>query len=97
MTLLTENGAQFAEVTIRDVGDHQGPWPREGEWFSLLVMIDIFSRYVVGWALVRSANAEIARTFIAAVLRREGIAPGQAAVHADRGTEMASKPAGCAC
>ncbi len=55
-------------------------------------MIDIFSRYVVGWALVRSANAEIARTFIAAVLRREGIAPGQAVVHADRGTEMTSKP-----
>jgi putative transposase len=66
--------------------------PEKGIWFSLLVMMDIFSRYVVGWALVASANAEIAKTFIAAVLRREGVAPGQAVVHADRGTEMTAAP-----
>ena len=55
-------------------------------------MIDIFSRYVVGWMLVASANAEIAKTFIASVLRREGIKPGQTVVHADRGTEMTAYP-----
>lgn len=66
--------------------------PEKGIWFSLLVMMDIFSRYVVGWALVASANAEIAKTFIAAVLGREGVVPGQAVVHADRGTEMTAAP-----
>ncbi|MDQ2857858.1 MAG: DDE-type integrase/transposase/recombinase [Candidatus Eremiobacteraeota bacterium] len=66
--------------------------PQTGIWFSLLVMIDIFSRYVVGWMLVRRSNAQIAKEFIAAVLQREAIAPAQAVVHADRGTEMTAQP-----
>jgi len=52
--------------------------PQKGVWFSLLVMIDIFSRYVVGWMLVRRSNAAVAEHFIAQVLKREKIAPGQA-------------------
>ncbi len=55
-------------------------------------MIDIFSRYVVGWMLVRRSNAEVAKHFIGAILARENIAPGQAVVHADRGTEMTAQP-----
>lgn len=66
--------------------------PNKGEWFSLLVMIDIFSRFVVGWMLVRRANAELAKHFIEQTLQREGIEPGQAVVHADRGAEMTAKP-----
>ncbi len=66
--------------------------PEKGVWYSLLVMIDMYSRFVVGWKLVVSANAEIAKSFIAFVLRREGVMPGQAVVHADRGTEMTSQP-----
>ena len=66
--------------------------PQKGIWFSLLVMIDMFSRYVVGWMLVRSANAEIAKHFIGSILRREGVEPGQTVVHADRGTEMTAQP-----
>jgi len=66
--------------------------PQKGVWFSLLVMIDIFSRYVVGWMLVRRSNAAVAEYFIAQVLKRENIAPGQAVVHADRGTEMTAQP-----
>jgi putative transposase len=66
--------------------------PHAGEWFSLLVMIDIFSRFVVGWMLVRRANGEIAKHFIAQTLQSEGIEPGQAIVHADRGAEMMAQP-----
>jgi putative transposase len=66
--------------------------PHKGEWFSLLVMLDIFSRFVVGWMLVRRANAELAKHFIAQTLEREGIEPGAAIVHADRGTEMTAQP-----
>lgn len=65
--------------------------PHKGVWFSLLVMIDIFSRLVVGWQLVRRANAAIAENFIRITLRAEGIEPGDAAVHSDRGAEMTSQ------
>ncbi len=78
------------QVLTWDITKIRGP--EKGVWYSLLVMIDIFSRYVVGWKLVASANAEIAKTFIAAVLKREGIGAGQAVVHADRGTEMTAYP-----
>jgi putative transposase len=66
--------------------------PHKGEWFALLVMLDIFSRFVVGWMLVRRANAALAQHFIARTLEREGIEPGQAVVHADRGAEMTGQP-----
>jgi len=66
--------------------------PQKGLWFSLLVMIDIFSRYVVGWMLVRRSNAVVAEHFIAQALEREKIAPGQAVVHADRGPEITAQP-----
>jgi transposase InsO family protein len=65
--------------------------PQRGVWFSLLVMIDVFSRFVVGWQLVRRASGEIATKFIREVLDREGIEPGQAVVHSDRGTEMTAQ------
>jgi len=66
--------------------------PHSGEWFNLLVMIDIFSRFIVGWMLVRRSNGDIAKHFIEQTLKREGIEPGQATVHADRGTEMTAQP-----
>lgn len=65
--------------------------PHKGVWFSLLVMIDIFSRLVVGWQVVRRANAAIAENFIRVTLRAEGIKPGDAALHSDRGTEMTAQ------
>jgi transposase InsO family protein len=34
-------------------------------------MIDIFSRYVVGWMLVRRSNAEVAKQFIGDVIARK--------------------------
>jgi len=66
--------------------------PQKGIWFSLLVMIDIFSRYVVGWMLVRRTDAAVAEHFIAQALKREHVTPGQAVVHADRGSEMTAQP-----
>jgi len=64
---------------------------QKGVWFSLLVMIDVFSRFVVGWQLVRRADGQIATDFIRGVLDREGIEPGQAVVHSDRGPEMTAQ------
>jgi len=78
------------QVLTWDITKLRGP--HKGEWFALLVMLDIFSRFVVGWMLVRRANAELAQHFIAQTLEREGIEPCQAVVHADRGAEMTAQP-----
>jgi putative transposase len=65
--------------------------PQKGVWFSLLVMIDIFSRFVVGWCLVRRSNAKVAEYFVSEIIEREGIEPGQVTIHNDRGTEMTAE------
>lgn len=66
--------------------------PRRGVWFYLYVMIDIFSRYVPGWAVQAAETGELAEPMLAAALGREGIGRGQLTVHADRGGPMTSKP-----
>ena len=58
----------------------------------LYVILDIFSRYVVGWMLAQRESAELAEQFIAETLQKEHIAPGTPTLHADRGTSMRSKP-----
>lgn len=77
------------EVFSWDITKIRGP--HKGLWFSLLVMIDIFSRFVVGWQLVRRSNATLAEHFIRQTLQAEGIEPGQLAVHSDRGPEMTAQ------
>jgi putative transposase len=74
------------QVFSWDITKIRGPY--KGIWFSLLVMIDIFSRFVVGWQLVRRSNAAVAEHFIRQTLQAEGIEPGQLTVHNDRGPEM---------
>ena len=59
---------------------------------SLYVVLDVFSRYVVGWVLAHRESASLARRLIDATVTREGIPPGQLTVHADRGAAMTSKP-----
>jgi len=77
------------EVLSWDISKVRGP--QRGVWFSLLVMIDIFSRYVVGWCVVRRSNAAVAEHFVAEILERERIEPGQITLHNDRGTEMTAE------
>lgn len=77
------------EVFCWDITKIRGP--QKGIWFSLLVMIDIFSRFVVGWRLVRRSNAGVAADFAATIMERENIVPGQVVLHNDRGTEMTAE------
>jgi len=77
------------QVLSWDVTKIRGP--QKGVWFSLLVMIDIFSRFVVGWHLVRRSNAKVAEHFVSEIIEREGIEPGQVTIHNDRGTEMTAE------
>lgn len=74
------------EVYSWDITKLRGPL--RGVWYDLYVMIDIFSRYVVGWRVEQTETAELATEFIDDVIRVYG---KPKAVHADRGTSMTSK------
>jgi putative transposase len=78
------------EVWSWDITKLQGP--ERGVYYELFVIIDIFSRYVVGWMVSPAETGELAEAFIADTLARHGIEPGQLSLHADRGTSMTSKP-----
>jgi putative transposase len=56
------------------------------------VILDIFSRYVVGWMLAPHESAALAERLIAETCAKHGIQPGQLTLHADRGASMRSKP-----
>jgi putative transposase len=78
------------EVWSWDITKVKGPV----KWsiFHLFVVIDIFSRYVVGWMVAARESAELAEQFIADTVEKHNIAPGTLTLHADRGTSMRSKP-----
>ena len=59
--------------------------------FHLYVILDIFSRYVVGWMIAQGESAQLAKKLIAQTVAKHDIAPGQLTLHADRGTSMRSK------
>lgn len=66
--------------------------PAKGTCFHLYVILDVFSRYVVGWMLAPRESAELAQELIAATCDREQIPRDQLTLHADRGASMRSKP-----
>ncbi len=65
--------------------------PRKWTYFYLYVLIDIFSRYVVGWMLAQRESAALAKDLIEESARKQQIQPGQLIVHADRGPPMIAK------
>jgi len=65
--------------------------PTKWSYFYLYVILDIFSRYVVGWLLAQRESAELARRLILETCRKERVEPGQLGLHADRGASMTSK------
>jgi putative transposase len=66
--------------------------PAKWTYFYLYVILDIFSRYVVGWMVASKECARLAEELIATTCARQGIGPGQLTLHADRGSSMTSKP-----
>ena len=56
------------------------------------MILDIFSRYVVGWMLAYRESAELAKRLIEQTIEREKIEPGSLTLHADRGASMTSQP-----
>lgn len=66
--------------------------PVKWTYFYLYVVLDIFSRFVVGWMLARLESSALAKRLLDDTIAKQGIHPGQLTVHADRGSSMASKP-----
>ncbi len=60
-------------------------------FFSLYVVLDVFSRYVVAWLLAERESAYLATRLIEQTIVSAGIAADQLTVHADRGAPMTSK------
>ncbi len=61
-------------------------------YFYLYVILDIFSRYVVGWMIASRETALLAQKLIQDTMEKQNILPGQLTIHADRGPSMKSKP-----
>jgi len=72
-----------------DITKLRGP----GTWtyYYLYVILDVFSRAVVGWLIAEREDAALAEALIAETCTKEGIMPQQLTIHADRGSAMTSK------
>lgn len=66
--------------------------PHKWTWFHLYVILDVYSRYAVGWAVAPRETAALAKDLIAASAHTQRISRDQLTIHADRGTSMTSKP-----
>jgi putative transposase len=66
--------------------------PAKWTYFYLYVILDVFSRYVVGWTVQHREAAGVAQELIAQAIRQQGIQAGQLTIHADRGSAMRSRP-----
>jgi putative transposase len=65
--------------------------PVKWSYFHLYVILDIFSRFVVGWMVAPTELAELAERLIAETIDKQAITPGRLTIHADCGTSMRSK------
>ena len=77
------------QVWSWDITKLKGPIPYL--YYSLYVILDLFSRYVVGWMVARHENAHLAERLLEQTCAKQGIAPHQLTIHADRGAPMRSK------
>jgi putative transposase len=77
------------QVWSWDISKLKGPvkWT----YFYLYVVLDIFSRYAVGWMVASRESAALGQDLIRTAAERQGVEPGQLTVHADRGSPMIAK------
>jgi len=77
------------EVWSWDITKLKGP--AKWAYYHLYVIIDIYSRYVVGWMVASRESASLAERLILETCQKQGIERGELTIHADRGTSMNSK------
>lgn len=78
------------EVYAWDITKLHGP--KKWTYFYLYTVIDIYSRYVVGWMIADRESSELARTLLAQTIEQQHADPTKLTIHADRGSSMTSKP-----
>ena len=66
--------------------------PTKWSYYHLYVIIDVFSRYVVGWMIADRESSELAKKLISETIRNQEADPTCLTIHADRGSSMKSKP-----
>lgn len=67
------------------------PGPTKGTYFTLYLILDLFSRYILGWQVAARESAAVAQQLIDGCCKRQGVAHGQLTIHADRGSPMTAK------
>lgn len=65
--------------------------PHKWTWFHLYVILDVYSRYAVGWLVAPRESDRLAEQLIADAIYQQQVPAGQLTLHADRGTSMTSK------
>jgi putative transposase len=78
------------ELWSWDVSKLKGP--AKWTWFYLYMILDVFSRYIVGWAVQYRENAQIATALIEQAAEQQQITPRILTLHADRGAPQRAKP-----
>lgn len=71
-----------------DISRLAGPEPRV--YFFLYLILDVFSRKIVGWTIDTVESDKVARRLIERTAKREGIDPDTLTLHSDRGSQMTS-------
>ena len=64
--------------------------PEKWTYFYLYVILDIFSRYVVGWMLAHREQAELATKLIGETVTKQSVCEDELIIHSDRGPSMTS-------
>jgi putative transposase len=78
------------ELWSWDVSKLKGP--AKWTWFYLYVILDVFSRYIVGWTVQYRENAQLAMALIEQATEQQQITPKILTLHADRGAPQRAKP-----
>jgi putative transposase len=78
------------ELWSWDVSKLKGP--AKWTWFYLYVILDVFSRYIVGWTVQYRENAQLATALIEQAAEQQQITPKVLTLHADRGAPQRAKP-----
>jgi len=68
--------------------------PAKWTYYYLYVILDIFSRYIVGWMVAYQESARLAEKLISDTCLKQGIEKEQLTIHADRGSSMKSNSVG---
>jgi putative transposase len=65
--------------------------PEKWTYYYLYVILDIYSRYAVGWMLARAERAELSKKLIGESIAKQGVTKDQLTIHSDRGSPMIAK------